>query len=237
MTVPTNAGVPGTYTFAPSASDLILYAYSLINVRPTELTAQHYTDAGMASNMVMIDLSNRNPLRFALETQTVPLTPGTATYSLESRTIAVSVVTISTTSGGVMTERTLGPISASEYSSMPQKSQQGAPTSYFFSLLSTPTLTFWPTPNAVVAYTANVQSFRQLQDVDLTNNQGVDTPYRFLDALATGIAARLAEFYQPMKAAGLYELYELRTALAIGRDIDSTPLSIVPALSGYYRIY
>ena len=145
----------------------------------------------MAANLAMVDMSNRMPLRFAMELQQIPLVQGAATYSLASRTIAVSIVTIATTSSGTTIERTLGPISAYEYQAMPQKAQQAAPTSYFFSLLSTPTLTFWPTPDGAQAYVANVQSFRQLQDVDLTNLQGVDSPYRFLDSLATSIAARL----------------------------------------------
>lgn len=237
MTVPTNLGQTGTYSFAPSAADLVIYAWSLINVRPPDLGTQHWLDAAMAANLAMVDLSNRMPLRFALETQSFPLVAGTATYNLAQRTIAVPIVTISTTSGSTTIERTLGPISAYEYQAMPVKGQTGAPTSYFFSLLSTPTLTFWPTPDSVQTYTANVQVFRQLQDVDLTNLLGVDAPFRFLDALATGIAARLAESYQPAKAPALYGLYEQRIALAIGRDQDTTNITIAPTLSSYFRVY
>ena len=236
MTVPTNTGATGSYQFAPSAGHLVQYAFSLINIRPTELTTQHYIDAGMAANFAMVDLSNRNPLRFALETQSIPLVQGTATYALAARTIAVSIVTIATTYGGVTTERTIGAISAYEYQAQPQKSQQAAPTSYFFSLLESPTLTFWPTPDGAQTYTANVQSFRQVQDVDLTNAQGLDSPYRFLDALSTGIAARLAESYQPQKAPGLYMLYEQRLKLALARDEEFTPISLAPGLASYYRL-
>ena len=41
MTVNTSLPGPGTYSFAPAASDLILYAFSLINIRRSELTTQH----------------------------------------------------------------------------------------------------------------------------------------------------------------------------------------------------
>ena len=232
MTVPTNLGATSTYTFAPSAADLILYAFSLINIRPTELNSQHYFDAGMAANFAMIDLSNRNPHRFAMETIAQPLSTGVATYTLPSRTLAVSIVTISNASG---VERTIGPISAYEYQAVPTKTSQAAAASYFFSLLKTPTISFWPTPDSG-PYVANIQTFRQLQDVDLTNLQGVDSPYRYLDALATGIAARLADSYQPAKSQGLYALYENRAVLAQRRDLESTPISIVPGLSSYFRL-
>ena len=237
MSVPTNAGQTGTYNFSPAASDLIIYAYSLIGLRPPDLETQHYIDAGMAANMVMVDLSNRNPHQYTLETQSISLTQGTATYNLAQRTIAVSIVTISTTSGGVTIERTIGPISAYEYFAQPIKASQAPPTSYFFQLAATPTLTFWPTPDVDSTYTAKVQSFRQNQDVDLTSLYGVDAPYRFLDVLATGIAARLAQSYRPELASGLYQLLANRMTLALGRDQESVPLTILPNLSSYYRVY
>ena len=236
MSIPTNTGVPGTYVFAPAAADLVLYAFSLCNIRSTELTTQHYADAGMAANLAMVNLANHLPMRFALETQPVALTQGNPTYTLASRTIAVPIVTIATTSGGTTTERTIGPVSASEYAAIPTKAQQGPPTSYFFSLLTVPTITFWPAPDANGPYTANVQVFRQLKDVDLTNAQGVDSPYRFLDALATDMAARLAESYQPAKADKLYVLAEKRLNLALGRDQETVNMSIAPSFGSYYRV-
>ena len=238
MGIPVGQSSTGTYTFAPAASDLVLYAYSLIGMRRVDLTTQHYIDASMAANLAMVNLSNHMPMRFGLETQTLSLVQGTATYNLATRTIAVPLVTIATTDGsGSTTERVIGPISAYEYRALPTKAQQGPPTSYWFNLASTPTITLWPTPDGTTTYTANVQSFRQLQDVDLTNLKGVDSPYRFLDALATEIAARLADSYQPAKSLPMYGLAEKRLNLALGRDQESVPMTIAPGLSNYYRVY
>jgi len=236
VSVPAGQASPGTYSFQPAASDLVLYAYSLCNIRPTELTTQHLIDAAMAANFAMVNLSNNLPMRFALETQTVNLTAGTAAYTLAARTIAVPIVTISVSSGGVTTERVLGPISAYEYRAQPVKAQQAPPTSYWFNLAVPPVLTFWPTPDVSSTYTANVQSFRQLQDVDLTNALGVDSPYRFLDALVTDMAARLADSYQPAKSQDLYAKARDRLMLALGRDQESVPMTISPGLGGYYRV-
>ncbi len=242
MTVPTNSGTTNSWSFAPSAGNLILYAYSLINLRRADLSTDHLIDAAMAANFAMVEMTNRNPLRFALETLStgsggIPaITQGNAVYALPNRTLAVSIVTIATGSGATLVERVLGPISAYEYQALPNKNQQSPPTSYFFSLLNVPTLTLWPAPDGGGPYTANIQTFRQLQDVDLTNGQGVDSPYRFLDALVTNIAARLAESYMPAKADRLYAQYEQRMQLAQGRDQETTNLSILPGLSSYYQI-
>ena len=315
MTVPTNAGNTGTWNFAPSASDIVLYAYSLINIRRPELTTEHFVDAGMAANFAMIEMSNLNPMRFALETLSTgagnsvatsaatssgntltfatspgsvtgyyvadgtnstaipanttvlsvtgsgpytvtlsatvtgvgsgdsitfsaiaPITQGTAVYTLPNRTLAIPIVTIATGSGQSLVERVLGPISAYEYQAMPNKNEQAPPTSYFFSLLDVPTLTFWPTPDGGGPYQANIQTFRQLQDVDLTSGQGVDNPYRFLDAFATSVAARLAESWAPAKADRLYAMAERRMQLAQSRDQETTNMSILPGLQSYYQI-
>jgi hypothetical protein len=236
MSVPTSLPAPGTFTFAPSAADLILYAWSQCNIRPTQLTAQHHIDAGMAANLVMVDISNENPHRFTMETQAVPLIQGTAVYSLAPRTIAVPIVTVATTSGGVTTERVIGPISAYQYQALPTKATQDPVTSYFFSLLAVPTLTFWPVPDATSTYTAMVQSYRQLGDVDFTNSQGVDSPYRFLSALSAGIMAELAEAYAPAKSDKFRALYEFRMGRAKGRDQESCNMTIAPALGSYYRV-
>lgn len=317
MSVPVSQAATGTYTFNPSAGNIVLYAYRMVLEPRTELTQAHLWDGQMAANFTMIDMSNRNPLRFALETlstgagnsfatsaatvsgntltfatnpgsitgfyatdattanailantsvlsvtgsgpfvvtlsapvntggvfngdsivfsQLAPITQGTAVYNLPTRTLAVSVVTLATGSGQSTVERVLGPISAYEYQALPNKQQQAPPASVFFSLLAQPTLTFWPTPDISSTYVANIQTFRQLQDVDLTNAQGVDSPYRFLDALTTGIAARLADLYQPARAADLYAKYETRMSLASSRDQETVSLSILPGLSSYYQI-
>ena len=315
MTIPTSQASPGTYNFDPSAGNLVLYAYRMINIPRTELTQAHLWDGSMAINFTSVDMSNRNPLRFALQTlstgagnsfatsaasasgttltfasspgsiigfyatdttvttaipanttvtsvsgsgpytvtlsaavngvnlgdsitfsELAPITQATSVYNLPNHTLAVSIVTIATGSGQSTVERVLGPISAYEYAAMPNKLDQAPPTSYFFSLTAIPTITFWPTPDSGGPYTMNIQTFRQLQDVDLTNAQGVDSPYRFLDALTTGTAARLADLYQPARAADLYAKYEQRISLAQSRDQETVGLSILPGLGSYYRI-
>jgi hypothetical protein len=225
----------GTYSFNPSAADLILNAYSLIQIRRTELTVAHLEDAYMQCNLLMVDISNRNPNRWVLETQNVSIIAGTATYALDLKTIAIAIAYISVTSGGITTDRVLGPISATDYAAIPNKADQGPPTSFFFSLLTTPTITYWPTPGSASTYTGKLQTFRQLQDVDITSGTTLDSPYRFLDAITFGLAARLAEMYKPESADRLDAKYEKKFMLAASQDEENVPLFITPGLGGYYR--
>lgn len=232
----------GTYAFNPSAGDIILSAFGMIQIRRWEITVQHLTDAYMASNLLMVDFSNRNPNRWAIETQEIALTQGVPTYDLATRTVGVAIAYIDTTASGVTTSRVIGPFSATDYAAVPVKLQQAPPTTYFFSLTSPiPTVSLWPTPDGNGPYTLKVQTFRQMQDVTLANGLTVDTPYRFLDAFMTGLAARLARVY-PEKLknpttdrAELEMAYAERFRLAAGQDQERTPMYVMPELSGYIR--
>ncbi len=229
----------GTYAFAPSAGDLILNAFGMIQVRRWELTQQHLVDAYVQANLQMVDFSNRTPNRWAMETQEVLLVQGTPTYSLEPRTLAVAIAYIDTTNGSVVTSRVIGPLSATDYASMPIKLQQGSPTSFFFSLLNPiPTVSVWPTPDANGPYTLKLQTFRQMQDVSLANGLGIDSPYRFLDAFSKGLAYRLGGIYPPKDPNTLPRLkadFGEAFGLAAMLDQETTPMYVRPLMTGYFR--
>jgi hypothetical protein len=183
----------------------------------------------------MVQFSNRNPNRWALETPTLSLTESTASYDLPARTLAIAVVYLTVGSGSSSYDRPLGNISATDYAAIANKTIQGPPTSVWFNLLPTPTLTFWPVPDADSTYTANVQSFRQQQDVSLAGGQTIDAPYRFIDAFAAGLAYRLSRVYRPELTTIRKQEWEEAWQEAAMRDQEDTNLYIVPGLSSYYR--
>ncbi len=230
----------GTYTFAPSAGDLILNAFGMIQIRRPELTQEHLENAYSAASMTMVDFSNRNPNRWAMETQNVSLSEGVPTYNLEARTLAVVLAYIDTTAGGITTSRVLGPISANDYGSLPVKLQPGRSSTFFFNLLSPiPTVSVYPVPDGNGPYTLRLQTFRQMQDVQLAGGVGIDAPYRFLDAALFGIASRLAIYYPTkppaLSAAELNTMYLDKFNLAAARDQESTPMYVQPMMGGYFR--
>lgn len=232
----------GTYVYNPSAAHIVTSAFGMIQIRRPELGTAHLLDAATALNMLMVDFSNRNPHRWAMETQSQILTVGTSLYTLTGRTLAVALATITQNN----LDRVIGPMSATDYAALPNKAQAGPPTSFFFNLQIVPTLTIWPVPDSTylaTTATLNLTTFRQMQDVDLSGGQTVDSPYRFLDAITTGLAFRLGHIYPdalikakgPSALADLEQLYEKRMLIACSRDRQRTPLFLTPGLSGYYR--
>jgi hypothetical protein len=235
----------GTYNFAPGAGELVLNAFAQCCLRRAELTTEHWADAAVAFGLLMADMSNRNPHQFALETVPQVLEALTAAYTLPARVLAIAIAYIDTTDAtGATTSRVIGPISATEYAAIPSKGDSGPPTSYWFNLQeAAPVITLYPVPDAATTYTMRVVTFRQLQDVTVSSGVNVDVPFRFLDAVTTGLAARLADMYPeklvkqkgPQAIDRLYAQYEAKFNLAARRDQENVPMFISPGLDGYYR--
>jgi len=223
----------GTWNWNPSAADVVLSAFGMLQIRRTELTTAHLEDAAFQSNMLGVDISNRNPERWLFEAQSIPLTSAAA-YVLVQRTISITTAVISTPG---LSDRAIGPMSAADYTVIPQKAITAPPTAFWFSLAIPPVITLWPVPDAATiaaGATLNLMTWRQTQDVDLTNGQSIDCPFRFLDAFTIGLAARLAEYYRPEKEDHLNTRYEQRMARAIKRDQENVNITIAPTFQGYY---
>lgn len=228
----------GTFNFNPSAADITLNAFALCGVGRTRLTIEHFENAQFQAQMLGVDITNRNPNRWQIENVPISLNAGQPTYTLRPEVVAVSSVTlIQTNPNPTFTPitRVLGPLSAVDYHEIANPLQPGTPTSYFFSLLTpNPTLSLWLVPNQNPEFSLNVQVFKQQQDVSQRNGAKVDVPYRFLDALMWGLAARLAVIYAPEKAISLDAKYVESITLAASLDQEAVPLRLAPMLYGYY---
>ena len=225
----------GTYAFSNTNADVVIGAYSRLQIRRTQLLAEHMQDAYRAANLALVKLSNLQPNLWTEETQEVALIDGTATYTLTARTIMVLICTIRTGSGTTQNDRVLFPVSTVEYQSFVNKAQEGFPSVYWFNRQITPTITFWTVPDATGTYTARLQCVRQVQDANLANGETPDLPYRWLDWFEADIAHRLSRTYRP-------ELEDKRKAdadeawrIAATQDTENVALNLMPTLGTYYR--
>ena len=223
----------GTFTYQRTAGDLTLQAFVRAGVPKTDLTSQHMADAQAEANLMMASLSNQVPHLWTSETYPVTLSDGTATYALPERIIDIQVAYISTTSGGVTTDRVIGPISTAEYASLSNKTTEGAPTAYWFDKQITPSIVLWPTPDQT--YTLNLRCLSRFQDTLLVNGTDVEIPYRFWDAFCWGLAFRLAAIYKPEKAQSLGQIAEAELQKALDQDTDAVPVRVVANVGGYFR--
>ncbi len=225
-----------TYAYNPAASNLTLVAFGRIGIRRTEITAQHMADADNESNLLQVEMSNKNPNMWRSELYTQALTAGTATYTLPARLIAMQAAYITTTTGGTSVDRIIWPLSAFEYAALPDKTVEAPPTCYWYNRQITPTITLWQVPDDAATYTLNLRICSQIQDASLASGATLDMPFRFLDVFVAGLAHRLSRIYAPDKEMARKADYMESWANAASQDVDDQVcMFVMPDFSGYYR--
>ncbi len=206
------------------------------------LTSQHLADAENEINLVQVEMSNRQPNLWRGQTYESELVASEATTTLPEQVIAIAAAYISIDSGSQVIDRIVWPLSTFEYAAIPDKLQEGPPTSYWYDRQATPQITFWPVPDASATYTAKLRVFSQIQDAALAGGLTLDLPYRWLDAFVSALAARLADLYpEPLiKAKGPGAIQDLWTkaerawTIAATEDQERVPLYLQPDTSRYF---
>jgi len=222
------------YTFNPSLGELTIYAYQLIGVRPTALLQEHIDVARVATNMMFTRWSNQGVNLWQVTSTTQALTQGTATYSVSANTVVILDAYVTVTNGSVNTDRIILPISRTEYLSFPNKAQQGFPTTYWFNRLLSPTITLWPVPDGNEA-SLTYYSVLRLQDANMNGTEQVDIPPIWLEAMAYGLAERLAQIWAPDKLTFLKPMADEAYSIAAAQNIETAQQYISPQISGYFR--
>jgi hypothetical protein len=224
----------GTYTYNPGLGELTLYAFNLCGVRNTEVLQEHMFTARTAANLLLANWANQGVNLWAVDLVTVPLVKGQTTYTVASDTVMILDAYVTTTNGTLSTDRVILPISRTEYSSYPNKEQQGFPTTYWFDRLINPTVTIWPVPDGTQT-TLKYYRVRQIQDSNLQNAQNVEIPYLWLDAFAFGLAARLAQIWKPELVMVLKPQAMEAYQIAASQNVEYAQQYISPQIQGYFR--
>ena len=153
-------------------------------------------------------------------------------------------VTINNGSSSQPIDRIILPISRTEYSSYPNKEQQGFPTVYWFDRLISsdrstgstgPSLYIWPVPDGTSAQTLSYYRVRQIQDSNLTNGQTVEIPYLWMEAFAYALAVRLATIWNPAKLQILKPLADEAYDIAAMQNVEQAAFYVSPQVQGYFR--
>lgn len=118
------------------------------------------------------------------------------------------------------------------YTFFPTNSQQGPSTTYYVNRAGQPTLDVWTTPDSQWQFFV-YNRVRSIQDAgDYTNS--LDMTPRFLEAAATGLAARLARLYAVDKAANLQTLADQLFLEVAKEDTENVDIQMSIDSQGYY---
>ena len=227
----------GTRGFNPTLGNLVLYAFQLCGLRPTELAQEHMTAANMAANLVAATMSGDSLNLWEVTKVSVPLVAGQAVYSYDPAVITVLDAYISVPNGdGTYTDRIMMPIGRSEYANYPDKTVQSqVPTVFWADKLLSPTITLWQVPNdstCILQY----YCVQQIQDMSLNGGATTDLPVYFLEAFAVMLATRLAMMFAPEKAVALEAFAEKLYDKAKTQNTENSNFYLAPNMSGFFRI-
>lgn len=186
----------GTTTFNLNLNELVEEAFERCGAELR--TGYDLKTARRSLNLLTIEWANRGINLWTVDTASIPLIAGTATYPLPIDTIDLIDHVIRTNSGTVsQTDINISRITVDTYSSIPNKTSPGRPIQIYVNRQSgatdptlgvmVPTVTVWPVPNQTGAYTLVYWRLRRIQDA----GNGVttqDIPFRFLPAMTAGLA-------------------------------------------------
>lgn len=183
-------------------------------------------------NLLFADWANRGVNMWTIESGTLNLSTGTATYPLPDDTVDLLDHVIRTGAGNQATQAdlTITRISVSTYSSIPNKLTQARPIQILVNRLEpTPSVTVWPVPDPSQTYQLVYWRLRRIQDAGSGANT-MDVPFRFLPCMVAGLAYYLAlkvpngtDRLQILKAQ-----YDEAWELASGEDREKAAVRFVP---------
>lgn len=180
-------------------------------------------------NLMLLEWQNRGLNLFTIDSGTLSLTAGTATYTMPEDTIDLIEHQLRTGTGTSQVDSSLGRISVSTYAQQSSKNTQGRPSQIFVQRLATgTTVTLWPVPDATTTYTL---LYYRLQGIDgLSSGIGTSAaiPPRFVPAMVAGLAYYLSMKKAPQMSQALKMDYEGQYQLAADEDTDSSPVRFVP---------
>jgi hypothetical protein len=216
----------GTYAFGDIQQiDVITEAFERCGRNPSSLSSNDIDSARRSLNFLFSDWANRGLNLWAVDLVALPLTANTQSYALDVETVYILQAYTRTTSGGINTDLVISPISRSEYAAIPNKaSTSSRPTQFYFQRTSTPSLYLWPVPedNSVTLY---YYRMKIQQDAGaFTDN--LDAPNRWMEAIAAGLACKLAVKFAPDRLSFL-EGYSIKAYdAAAAEDRERVPLRI-----------
>lgn len=183
-------------------------------------------------NLLTLEWANRGLNLWTIESGTLALVAGTATYTMPTGTIDLIEHQLRTGSGTSQVDTSLERISVSTYAQQTNKQITGRPTQIFVQrLAASTTVTLWPLPDTSQTYTL---FYYRLKGIDgLASGIGADMtsiPPRFVPALVAGLA-----YYTAMKKPEamdrilpLKQLYEEQFELAASEDRDRSSVMFTP---------
>jgi hypothetical protein len=222
----------GTAAFNPEIVEIVEEAYERCGL---ELRSGYDLKTARRSLDIMAaEWSNKGINLWTVESGTVSLTTGTATYTLPADTIDLLETVIRTGSGSNQQDLSINRISVSTYATIPNKNNQGRPIQIYVDRQATPKVSVWPTPDSSATYTLVYWRLRRIQDAGRAGSNTYDVPSRFIPCLVAGLAYHIATKRPEVgldRVTFLKAAYDEQFTLAADEDRDKSSIQFAPNIT------
>ena len=222
----------GTATFNPEIVEIVEEAYERCGL---ELRSGYDLKTARRSLDIMAaEWSNKGINLWTVESGTLSLTTGTATYTLPADTIDLLETVIRTGSGSNQQDLSINRISVSTYATIPNKNNQGRPIQIYVDRQATPKVSVWPTPDSSTTYTLAYWRLRRIEDAGRAGSNTYDVPSRFIPCLVGGLAYHIATKRPEVgldRVTFLKAAYDEQFTLAADEDRDKSSIQFAPNIT------
>ena len=222
----------GTAAFNPEIVEIVEEAYERCGL---ELRSGYDLKTARRSLDIMAaEWSNKGINLWTVESGTVSLTTGTATYTLPADTIDLLETVVRTGSGSNQQDLSINRISVSTYATIPNKNNQGRPIQIYVDRQATPKVSVWPTPDSSATYTLVYWRLRRIEDAGRAGSNTYDVPSRFIPCLVAGLAYHIATKRPEVgldRVTFLKAAYDEQFTLAADEDRDKSSINFAPNIT------
>ena len=176
----------GTSTFRPEIDEIVTEACERCGLDPTLIDRKVAVSARRSLNLMFSEWSVRGVNYWCTAETTLSLTASTRNYSLPVGTIDVLTAVLRRDGNDALLTR----LSMTDYNAQVNKTSEGKTSQYFFDRQYTPQIYLWPVPENSTD-TIIYWGLTQLEDAT-ASYQDTDVPYRWTEAMCSGLAARLS---------------------------------------------
>lgn len=223
--------VSTTSAWQLTRNEIIRRAYQLAGLLEVsqQLSGDQARQGADFLSMELDSLQNRGRILRTVETGTLTLADGTATYDLPDDTMSI-VIDGSQKAGMVSlsgdAETVVTGSSRQQYEALPNKDEEGRPILCFFDEGATITATFYPTPDA--AYSFRYVRVRLMRDSDRGSNN-IDLGKRWQKAIVYAVAWQAAMANNaPMDRVGaIRAVAEAEIGLALASETDKVSSQLI----------
>lgn len=220
-----------TTNFSPDLSEIIEECFERCN---SECRSGYDLKTAIRSlNLLLIEWQNKGINLWTIDSGTIPLVAGTATYNLPADTIDLLDQVVRTGTGSTQVDINMSRISSTTYATIPAKNTTGRPVQIWVDRQAQiPRVSVWPVPNAATTYTLVYWRMRRIQDAG-TGVNTQDIPFRFLPAMIAGLAFHLSiklPGVDPQRSMGLKAMYDEAFQTASEEDREKASFHATPRM-------